>query len=462
MCGIAGGIWFDPASALDEDSLHRMTRALEHRGPDDEGYFRSTFDLPGELDSEGRSRRGGVALGHRRLSIIDLEGGHQPLSNEDGSVWVTFNGEIYNYRELRRRLEGAGHRLRSESDTETLVHLYEDEGLDFLARLDGMFALALWDSRRRRLVLARDRLGKKPLVYTHDRRRLLFASELKSLLAAPGIGRAVDPTAIDAFLMYQYVPHPRTILAGVSKLPPAHWAVVEPGSFRIGCYWRPDFSREIDLSDAEAVDAVRAGLEDSVRARMRSDVPLGAFLSGGVDSTLVAGLMRRRHRPRSAPSPLALPTRATTKVAGRDWRRSRSAPNTTTCKLISMPRICSRGSSPRLTSRLAIARRCRRCAWPDSREHVKVALTGDGGDELFIGYLRYLAVQWAERADRLPTPGRRLLTSRWFRAPPRADRSAVAPAAGALCRGARPKRLPALCRMDQRVSLRALRRALQR
>ena len=221
MCGITGAVWSAPAAALPPDVLARMTAVLAHRGPDDTGSYQSAFH-----QRPGYGAMPGVALGHRRLSIIDVAGGHQPLANEDESVWIVFNGEIYNHRELRMRLEGSGHRFRSHSDTETIVHLYEDEGLDFLRHLNGMFALAIWDANHRRLVLARDRLGEKPLFYRLEADRLLFASELKSLLEVPGLAREIDPQSLDEYLTYQYVPHPRTIFRGISKLPPAHYGVI--------------------------------------------------------------------------------------------------------------------------------------------------------------------------------------------------------------------------------------------
>ena len=220
MCGIAGAIWSDQSAALAPEVLQRMTDVLRHRGPDDAGSYSSGYRV-----RDGYGAVPGVALGHRRLAIIDVAGGHQPLSNEDGSIWITFNGEIYNHRELRKRLEGSGHQFRTHCDTEAIVHLYEDEGVGFLEHLNGMFALAIWDSRARRLVVARDRLGEKPLYYRVERHRLLFASELKSLLQVPGMVRELDPQALDAYLAYQYVPHPDTILRGFSKLPPAHYGV---------------------------------------------------------------------------------------------------------------------------------------------------------------------------------------------------------------------------------------------
>ncbi len=233
MCGITGAVWNEPGKAIDRATLSRMTDVLRHRGPDDEGCFCSEgYFEPGHESAPG------VALGFRRLSIIDLAAGHQPMTNEDGSVHIVFNGEIYNYRDLRRRLEGSGHTFRTHSDTEVIVHLYEDVGPDVFSHLNGMFAIALWDARRRQLVLGRDRLGQKPLVYRLESGRLAFASELKSLLEIPGVPRELDPRAVDEYLTYQYVPHPRTILRGIAKVPPdilpstatASWPYAPTGS----------------------------------------------------------------------------------------------------------------------------------------------------------------------------------------------------------------------------------------
>ncbi|HXT59146.1 MAG TPA: asparagine synthetase B, partial [Pirellulales bacterium] len=206
MCGITGAVWTDAGKPIERETLQRMTDVLAHRGPDDEGVYQS--DLAAHTYAGALA---GVALGFRRLSIIDVATGAQPLANEDGSIWVVFNGEIYNYLTLRKRLQGSGHQFRTAGDAETLVHLYEDEGLDFLRHIEGMFALALWDANHRQLILARDRLGKKPLVYRQEPERLLFASELKSLLDVPGVPREIDPGAIDEYLTYQYIPHPNTI-----------------------------------------------------------------------------------------------------------------------------------------------------------------------------------------------------------------------------------------------------------
>ena len=218
MCGICGAVWSDASGSLAPAYLTAMMDRIVHRGPDDAGDYRDDH----------------AALGFRRLSIIDLAGGHQPLSNENGTVWTVFNGEIYNFQSLRRRLEAKGHDLRSTGDTEILVHLYEDEGTRMFSLLRGMFALAIWDAPRRTLILARDRLGQKPLVYRHDGRRLVFASELKALLALPEsmVPRRIDPLALDDYLCYGYVPAPRTILEGIHKLPPAHYAVWHAGTDR--------------------------------------------------------------------------------------------------------------------------------------------------------------------------------------------------------------------------------------
>ncbi|MBI3836489.1 MAG: asparagine synthase (glutamine-hydrolyzing) [Planctomycetia bacterium] len=407
MCGITGAIWFDPAAGIAAETLKRMTDVLRHRGPDDEGSYRSEWKL-----QSGYGATPGVALGHRRLSIIDLALGHQPLSNEDGSVWIVFNGEIYNHRELRQRLEGSGHQFRTHSDTETIVHLYEDEGLDFLRHLNGMFALAIWDANARRLVLARDRLGKKPLYYRLEPNRLLFASELKSLLQVRGIRREIDHQALDEYLTYQYVPHPRTIFRGFSKLPPAHYGVYEEGRWKTACYWQPDFDQEINRPIADYAAELRELLTSAVRLRLEADVPLGAFLSGGVDSSLIVGLMQSQvARPVKTfsigfPIPEYDETANAREVAQRLGTEHHEFHLEPQCvdvleKLVwhyDEPFADSSAIPTYYVSKL-------------TREHVTVALTGDGGDELFAGYLRYRAVRLASCFDSLPRVTRSLLSS---------------------------------------------------
>lgn len=414
MCGITGAIWTDPATALDEATLARMTALVAHRGPDDCGEYRSEYRL-----ETGGHPQPGVAFGHRRLSIIDVAGSRQPLANEDGSIWLVFNGEIYNFRELRRRLEGSGHRFRTQGDVETIVHLYEDEGVEFAKYLWGMFAIAIWDAPRRRLVLARDRLGKKPLVYRAERDRVLFASELKCLLAVPGVPREIDPGAIDEFLTYQYVPHPNTIFRGIRKLPPAHYAVWQDGRLEVSSYWQPDFAREEHRPVGEWVEELRSRLTDAVRLRLQSDVPLGAFLSGGVDSSLVVGLMSKlganpvRTFSIGFGEPEYDETRYAREVAaqfGTEHHELRVEP-----KIVELlPKLAWHYDEPMADSSAVPTWYVSELA----RREVKVALTGDGGDELFAGYDRYGAVRLSALIDKLPGPLKRLMASGiWQRLP---------------------------------------------
>lgn len=278
MCGIAGVFEYgDPGARVDPGILAAMADTLVHRGPDDEG-----FHLAGNL-----------GLAHRRLRIIDLEGGRQPMANEDGSVVVAYNGEIYNYRDLTRRLEARGHRFRTRSDTEVLVHGYEERGADWVEELRGMFAYAVWDEGRRRLVLARDRLGIKPLYYYAGRDGLVFASEIKALLAHPDVPRELDPEALDLYLTLRYVPGPRTFFKGVRKLPPGHVLVCDRDGPRERRYWDVPGPADRDLPEAELERRFAEVLEESVRLRLMADVPLGVFLSGGLDSTAVLALMTR-------------------------------------------------------------------------------------------------------------------------------------------------------------------------
>ena len=418
MCGITGAVWTDPQKALDENILRRMVEVLRHRGPDDEGHHTAPIRA-----RPGHAVTPGVALGHRRLAIIDVAGGQQPMANEDGSVRVVFNGEIYNYRNLRRRLEGAGHRFRTQSDTETIVHLYEDEGPDLVEHLDGMFALAVWDANRGQLLLARDRLGQKPLVYRLEPGRLLFASELKSLLEVPGVPRQIDPQALDAYLTYQYVPHPRTIFRGIAKLPPGHLAVYREGRLALRRYWRPDFNHEEALPPGEYARQLRQLLTSSVELRMQSEVPLGAFLSGGIDSTIVVGLMQQlsdqpvRTFSIGFPVPEYDETRYARLAAERFGTRHeefRVEPDAVDVldKLVwhyDEPFADSSAVPTWYVSEL-------------TRGHVTVALSGDGGDELFAGYPRYRAVRLAARFDRLPGLLRRMLAGRYWQRLPASPR----------------------------------------
>lgn len=414
MCGITGGIWTRPEQALNDATLRRMTDALRHRGPDEEGTWRQDV----RLQHLGEGTMPGVALGFRRLSIIDVAGGHQPLSNEDGSVWIVFNGEIYNFPALRRRLEGAGHQFRTRSDSETIVHLYEDEGLNVFEHLNGMFAVAIWDARQRRLVLGRDRLGEKPLVYRLDPGRLLFASELKSLREVPGLAFDIDPQAVDEYFTYQYVPHPRTIYRQMQKLPPGHLAVYENERLEVRPYWQPDFQTEFSGTRQEGVEQLRELLDSSVAMRLQSDVPLGAFLSGGVDSSLITALMCRHAKGRVKTFSIGFPikeyneTQYARQVA-EHLQTEHHEFEVTPSGVDILPRLVWHYDEPFADSS-AIP------TWYLSemtRQHVTVALTGDGGDELFLGYPRYRAIHLATRIDQC-SPLRELLGSPlWQRLP---------------------------------------------
>ena len=284
MCGISGILAFDDGLGIDEPTVTRMTDALRHRGPDDAG----TYVRPDER----------IALGHRRLSIIDLShAGHQPMSNEDGTVWITYNGEVYNHAELRAELEGRGHRFRSATDTEAIVHLYEEEGAACVERLQGMFAFAVWDSRRRTLLLARDRLGVKPLYYSVLPHGVLFGSEVKAILEHPAAPRELDEGAFADYLTFGFTPPPRTMFAGISKLSAGElMTVTAHREIQRRRWWDPMPSKGVsdqvaEMSEEEMVSAVRSRLRESVRRRMMSDVPFGVFLSGGLDSSTNVALM---------------------------------------------------------------------------------------------------------------------------------------------------------------------------
>jgi asparagine synthase (glutamine-hydrolysing) len=397
MCGITGAIWTNPELGIDAALLRRMTETIRHRGPDDEGHYRTDYQVRPPYEAMP-----GIALGFRRLSIIDLATGHQPMCNEDESVWIAFNGEIYNYDYLRRRLEGSGHKFRTNSDTETIVHLYEDEGPDCFRHLNGMFAVALWDARRRRLVLGRDRLGKKPLVYRQDPGRLLFASELKSILQVPGLPREIDPAAIDEYLTYQYIPHPNTIFRGYGKLPPGHYAVWQDDQLEVKPYWTPDFTAERRISARDAIEQLQELLENAVKIRLRSDVPLGAFLSGGVDSSIVVALMQKLSAEPIRTFTIGFPVKEYDESGFAERVASHLHTHHTTLEVTPdavaiLPKLAWHYDEPFADSS-AIP------TWYVSeltRQHVTVSLSGDGGDELFAGYPRYRAVALAGMFDRV-------------------------------------------------------------
>jgi asparagine synthase (glutamine-hydrolysing) len=353
-----------------------MTAAIAHRGPDDE-----------QAHLEGR-----VGLGIRRLSIIDLAGGRQPISNEDQSVWIVFNGEIYNYRRLREEVLAAGHTLRTRSDTEVIVHLYEELGPACLARLRGMFAIALWDAPRERLLLARDRLGKKPLLYASLPEGLTFASEFGALLQDAAIRREIDPAALDAFLRCQAIPSPRTIYRAVRKLPPGHLLIWEKGEARVERFWSLRFQPKTQAPLPEIRERVRELLDESVRLRLESDVPVGVLLSGGIDSTAVAALMARHlDRPVQTFSVgfeeagySELP--AARRMAERIGAQHHEAMVTLDVAAI-LPVLARHYGEPFADKSAVPTYAVTKMAG----QALKVALSGDGGDEAFAGYQRYLA-----------------------------------------------------------------------
>jgi asparagine synthase (glutamine-hydrolysing) len=386
MCGIAGKIDF--TGPVDAELLHRMCAAMTHRGPDSRGVWVER----------------GVGLGMQRLAIIDVVGGEQPIFNEDGTIALVMNGEIYNFPELRERLVRRGHRFSSHVDTEVLVHLYEDHGEDLVHRLRGMFAFALWDSRRRKLFCARDRVGKKPLFWARKGSRVWFASEIRALLQDGEIDRAIDPAAIDAYLAYQYVPHPMSAFREIRKLPPASTLTVSEEGEAVSRYWSLDYSQKLCASPrAEIEEQLRAHIRDATRIRLMSEVPLGAFLSGGIDSSaVVAAMSQQMSEPVKTFSisfsdqdfDEARYARIVAQQFGTDHHEFRVEPEA----LSIMPKMARHYGEPfadpaaipsfylaELTSR-----------------HVTVALNGDGGDECFAGYARYFGTDRASRLDWLP------------------------------------------------------------
>jgi asparagine synthase (glutamine-hydrolysing) len=394
MCGIVGKVCLD--EPVDPLLIDRMCEVIEHRGPDSRGTF---------VDRH-------VGLGVQRLAVIDLETGDQPIFNEDRSVVVVLNGEIYNYRDLRAALVEAGHRFGSQSDTEVIVHLYEDYGDECVGMLRGMFAFALWDVRRQRLLLARDRVGKKPLYVSFDGDRLWFASEPKAILQDPAVPRDADYAAIDAFLHYGYVPSSYCAFAALSSLPPAHTLVFEGGRLEQRRYWKLSYGDQHQRSDEESCELIRAHLLDATRLRLRSDVPLGVFLSGGVDSsavlaataqqtsgsvkTFTIGFTHERFDEREH-------AREVAEIFATDHHELVVEPNI----LELLPRLVWHYGEP-FADQSAV---------PSfylaelTRRHVTVALSGDGGDESFGGYRRYIGNDVAMRLERVPSLAARLLSN---------------------------------------------------
>lgn len=389
MCGIAGIFEYQRKETMSEDFVRRMTDTIVHRGPDDEGIYVGP----------------GLGFGFRRLSIIDLSGGHQPISNEDGRMWVMLNGEIYNYSELRKDLEGRGHRFATRSDTETIVHLYEEYGEDCFRRLRGMFAIALWDSVKRKLLLARDRLGKKPLFYAADKNRILFGSELKTLLANDGLPRDVDLKALSDYFSFGYIPAPKTIYRAVRKVMPGHYLVASVEGVKETAYWDISFAKTEERSEAEWCELLRHELCEATRVRLMSDVPLGAFLSGGVDSSSIVAMMAHLMKRPVTTCSIGFEEKEYDEA---DFARQVAAQFHTDhheqivhpSALEIMDKLVWHYDEPFADSSAIPTYYVSKVA----RQNVTVALGGDGGDESFAGYRRYFFDQFENRLRRFVPP----------------------------------------------------------
>lgn len=393
MCGICGKLFFDRSRVVTDELLHTMTEVMCHRGPDDEGYY----------------VKGQIGIGHRRLSIIDLATGKQPISNEDDSAWIVFNGEIYNYQLLRAPLVTKGHRFKTNTDTEVILHLYEQYGPQCVDYLRGMFAFAIWNEKKRELLLARDRVGIKPLYYRIDDRCLLFGSEMKAILRDPSVPREVDVPMIDRFLSYYYMPGDETLLKGIKKLTPGHYLVARDGRVEIKQYWDLHFGRVTqDLRNfSEAKEALRHLLRETSRLHMISDVPVGFLLSGGVDSTAMLSL--------SVAETSEAVSSFTVGFEGQRFDDERPYAR------LAADRFGSKHYEYSFTSR-EFADFLPKYVWHMEEpvceppaislyyisklasEHVKVLISGEGGDEAFAGYQNYRNLVWLDRIKRLVGP----------------------------------------------------------
>ncbi len=397
MCGICGILNFSNKERIDKDLIQRMTSVLKHRGPDDEGFYLSNVQCP--------KSKVNVGLGVRRLKVIDLETGHQPIHNEDRSIWIVFNGEIYNFGTLREELEKKGHRFYTKGDTEVILHLYEEYGKDCLQRLNGMFAFAIWDSREEKLFLARDRIGIKPFFYIEHKGSLIFASEIKSILENREISKEIDVQSLHSMMKLQYIPAPNTIFKEIKKLVPGHRLTCQKGKIAIEEYWDLDLTRK-EESEAFYLEELPKLLEESIKLRLISDVPLGAFLSGGIDSSIIVGLLSKFSKK-------PVNTYSVGFEAGDSFNELKYARlasqhfKTDHQELIMkpkdieelLPKIVYHLDDPitdpaviptYLVSKLA-------------KETVTVVLTGEGGDELFAGYRRYSLDRLAPYYGKLPS-----------------------------------------------------------
>jgi asparagine synthase (glutamine-hydrolysing) len=403
MCGLAG-IYNRNGGPVDLNLLIRMTRTLIHRGPDEEGYFINTR-RPGSGKAWKRGGleagtpplrgcidggKGNVGMGHRRLSIIDLSTGQQPLSNEDGTVWVTFNGEIYNFQEIAKVLEAKGHVFRTRSDTEVIVHAWEEWEEEAVQYFRGMFAIAVWDERQRKLWLVRDRVGKKPLYYVEDEKRFIFGSEIKAILEHPGISHELDLTSLSDYLSLLYVPSPKTIFNSIRKLPAAHYAIVTKASFEVRQYWDLPFHPHHDLAEPQVIDDLLGIFEEATRLRMISDVPLGAFLSGGIDSSSVVAMMADNSNGPVKTNSISFSVAKYNEIeharkVAELFDTDHHEFNVTPDAIPVIEELAWHYDEPFADSSAIPTYYVSKTA----RNHVTVSLSGDGGDENFAGYRRY-------------------------------------------------------------------------
>ena len=387
MCGIVGIVRND-GKPVDEQLLARMNGAIHHRGPDEDGFYLN----------------GSVGLAMRRLAIIDLKSGQQPIHNQDRTSWIVFNGEIYNYLELREKLEKLGHTFYTNSDTEAIVHAYDEFGVDCPKHLRGMFAFAIWNTSKQELFLARDRVGKKPLLYADVNGQLVFGSEFSALLLHPDVSRDIDAEALDYYLAFMCIPAPLTAYRAIRKLEPAHWLRWRNGNVEVGRYWQPDFTKKIDISEEEAGERTIEILRDAVKVRLMSEVPLGAFLSGGIDSSAVVALMSQESSERVKTFSIGFEeqdfselhhARRVAEHVGADHHEFIVRPDAVEV----LPMLVDHYGEPYADSSAVPTYYVAK----ETRKHVTVALNGDGGDESFAGYERYIAMGLTEKYRKVPS-----------------------------------------------------------
>jgi len=386
MCGIVGLVRND-GKPIDEGLLARMNEAIRHRGPDEDGFYVN----------------GSVGLAMRRLAIIDLKSGQQPIHNRDRTAWIVFNGEIYNYLELREKLEKLGHTFYTNSDTEAIVHAYDQYGPDCPKHLRGMFAFAIWDERTQELFLARDRVGKKPLLYAEVNGQLVFGSEFSAILLHPDVSKEIRPEAIDCYLSFMCVPAPLTAYRAIKKLEPGHSLRWRKGEVKTERYWQPDFSKKLDIGEEEAGERAIEILRDAVKVRLMSEVPLGAFLSGGIDSSAVVALMSQESSEKVKTFSIGFEEQDFSELqhakriaehVGADHHEFIVRPDAVEI----LPMLVEHYGEPYADSSAVPTYYVAR----ETRRHVTVALNGDGGDESFAGYERYIAMGLTEKYRKVP------------------------------------------------------------